>query len=330
MIEARSQHPAVLDQLRKELLSLKSGPLPAWPRIGRFLDDAESWRYWETEGASSFTEWVRSLARSLGRKERILWRYLAAQRYYKRLRAQLTLGPLGERKLDAPTELPDVASPENLELLSKIARVAPEEVLEPLARRVLRGEISRPELNRAWQAFRPALGGRTARGRGAVKPRIDRKDPDQYEGQRKAMVCHWLQTGPSWTGCKKPVAYEVFLEVRPKPVPDQAFSRVFDAVAVVVRQEGSVELHGVGVKGMFSNDAAPRALSHAARYCDYFWVARSEEAGPVDVSQIPAGIGLLLDRGGRLEVKRRPTRSSESGRSRENLLAGVLARALGR
>jgi hypothetical protein len=81
---------------------------------------------------------------------------------------------------------------------------------------------------------------------------------------------------------------------------------------------------------MFSNDAAPRELSQAGEYCDFFWVARSEEAGPVDVSQIPAGIGLLVDRGGRLEVRRRATRSSESGRSRESLLAGVLARGLGR
>ncbi len=328
MIGVRPHESGVPDHLRKELRALKSGPVPAWPRIGQVLDDADSWGYWETEGAASFTQWLRSLAHSLGRKERIFWRYLSAARYYKQLQEQLK-----QRKFDAPTltELPDGVSPENLELLSKLSRVAPEEVLEPLARRVVEGKISRAELNRAWQAFRPALGGRTARGRGAVKPRLDRKDPRQFERQLKATVCHWLQViDPRWTGCKYPDSYEVFLQVQPEPVPDRAFSYVFDAVAVVRRQEGPVELHGVEVIGMFSNESLQLKLSQAAEYCDYLWVAWNEEAGSVNSSRIPESIGLLEDRGGWTVVERRAKRTSQSGRYRENLLAGLLARAIRR
>ncbi len=327
MIGGRSNESGVPDQLRKELRALKSGRRPAWPRIGHLLDAADSSGFWETQGAASFTQWVRSLARSLGRKERIFWRYLTAARFYeKRLRPLLT-----HRKFAAPplTELPDVVSPENLELLSKLARVAPEEVLDPLGRRVVQGEITRAELNRAWQAFRPALGGRTARGRGMRKPRLDRDDPHQYESQLKATVYHALQVvGAQWTGYKNPVSYEVFFQVRPERVPQQTFSDVFDVVAVVRSQEGPVELHGVEVIGKFSSESLQPKLSHAAEYCDYFWVARSEEAADVDLSRIPESIGLLVARGGWIQVVRRATRTSQSGRYRENLLAGLLAQAI--
>lgn len=101
MTSVRSQDRKVLDHLRKVLAALKSGPPPAWPRIGRFLDGADACRLWEAEGAASLSAWVRSLAQSLGRQERTLWRYLAAQRAYKRLRAQLTVGPLAKQRSDA-------------------------------------------------------------------------------------------------------------------------------------------------------------------------------------------------------------------------------------
>ncbi len=329
MIGVRSQDRAMQDQLRKKLLALKSGPLPAWPRIGRVLDEAESREYWQAEGAPSFTVWVRSLAKSLGRKERIFWRYLAAARFYEQQLRPLLL----DRKVAAPplTELPDGVSPEKLELLSKLARVAPDEILEPLGRRVVQGEISRAELTRAWEAFRPALGGRTARGRSTIEPHINEQDPDQYAGQRKAIVCHGLQAaGPQWTGWEHPESYEVLLQVRPEPGPELPVGYVFDAVAVVVPRVGPVELHGVEVEGMISHDSPQIELNQAAGYCDYFWVARSKEAGTADLKRIPEGIGLLVDRGGRLEVKRRATRTSEGGRYREHLLAGLLARAIGR
>ena len=329
MMNSPSDTRAVLNKLRAELRAVRSGSVTAWPRIGWILDEAELRGYWEAEGAPSFTEWVRSLAHAVGRKERIFWRYLTAARFYEQQLRPLLL----DRKVAVPplTELPDGVSPEKLELLSKLTRVAPDEILEGLGRRVLEGEISRAELNRAWEAFRPALGGRTARGRLRVAPYINEQDPDQQAGQRKAIVCHGLQAaGPQWTGWEHPESYEVFLQVRPEPGPELPVGYVFDAVAVVVPQAGPVELHGVEVEGMISQDSRQVELTQAAGYCDYFWVARSKEAGTANWKGIPEGIGLLVDRGGRLEVRRQATRTPESGRYREHLLAGLLARVLGR
>jgi len=313
------------DQLAKEVRALRSEARPAWSRIGQLLDAVESSRYWERERAASFTEWLRALAHSLGRKERIFWRYLAAARYYQQLWAQLK-----QRNFDAPAlaELPDSVSPGHIELLSRLARAAPPEVVESLAKRVVAREITRAELQQAWQAFRPALGGRTARGRGAVKPRIDRLDPQQREDLLRARVLHALQSSDTfWTGYIDPDRYEVLLEIRCEPVSDHPSGCMFDAVAAVQRKRGPVLLHGIEYVGAANNEVTQLRIQQAAAYCDYLWVARHEEAGTVDVEWIPEKIGLLLVKGGRLEVVRPARRISREARYRE-VLAQALLRVL--
>lgn len=79
----------------------------------------------------------------------------------------------------APAELPDTVSPENLELLGKLSRFVPDEHLPTLAQRVLTGDITRAELRQTWVAYRPALGGRTARGKGVAVPWVSPIDPKQ-------------------------------------------------------------------------------------------------------------------------------------------------------
>jgi hypothetical protein len=326
MVGVRSQDHDVLGQLRKELRALKSGPLPAWPRIGRFLDDVESWRFWETEQAPSFSHWLRTLALSLGRKERILWRYLSAARFY-----QEELPPLLKQwKVAAPplTELPEGVNAENLELLAKLSRVAPEEVMEPLARRVVQGEISRAELTRVWQTFGPVLGGRTARGRFVVAPRIDREDPDQKERQLAATVYHALQLGGEWTGYNDLDLYEVFLEVRPPDPPGLRADRRFDAVAVVRHQGGQPEIHGIEAKGFSGQTVLGDEFAELAKCCDFVWFARPEAGDTADLDSIPQPIGLLRVRGVSVDVVRPAARITHEVSCRESLLGSLLARAI--
>lgn len=139
------------DFLAREIAALTQGQSRSWAHIGYLLDRIDQTDYWRNE-AKSFTEWLKGHAESLGLKESTLWRYLTAGRYYIKLREALTgrgvsCPPLGE--------LPDKVSPENLELLSKLARVAPDNALQRLAEQVISGGgTPRP------RAVRPPSAGR--------------------------------------------------------------------------------------------------------------------------------------------------------------------------
>jgi hypothetical protein len=49
-----------------------------------------------------------------------------------------------------PWNRSEFSEPRNIELLAKLARVAPPSVLDPLTERVLDGDITREELRRTW------------------------------------------------------------------------------------------------------------------------------------------------------------------------------------
>lgn len=237
------------DFLAREIAALTQGQSRSWAHIGYLLDRIDQTDYWRNE-AKSFTEWLKGHAESLGLKESTLWRYLTAGRYYIKLREALTgrgvsCPPLGE--------LPDKVSPENLELLSKLARVAPDNALQRLAEQVISGGITRAELRTVWQAYRPALGGRTARGLGVPPPRINLRNREQFESLTEAMVLTSLASGdPSWSGIRNPDLYELFMHISPESDGATPRRYIFDAVAVIRdRKSDPLQIHGIEIAGGF-------------------------------------------------------------------------------
>lgn len=122
-----------------ELAAVLRGDARTWAEIGRLLGSVEMHGLWREE-AGSFTEWLRRFAQQLGKRgESSFWRYLTAGRYYIELRKQLL-----SRNVQCPLlqDLPERVSPENLELLSKLERVAPPDVMHNLSERVVAGVAS--------------------------------------------------------------------------------------------------------------------------------------------------------------------------------------------
>lgn len=310
------------DQLADEVQTLRSEARRTWAQIGQLLDKVESSRYWEGEGAASFSSWLRALAESLGRKERIFWRYLSAVRYYREMQKQLEA-----RKIEAPTlaELAPSVSPGHVELLCRLAQVAPREVVGALAERVVTGQITRTELEQVWQTFRPALGGRTARGRGVSRPRIDSDDPQQRDDLLKAAVLLELQSSDAfWQGIVNAVHYEVLRGIRSEPVRSDRSGCSFDAVGVVYPERGPFLFHGIEYVGMVRNALNKRKLIHAAAYCDYLWGVGHMELGIGVPEGLPDSIGLLVVKSGEVRVLRQASCISRHARHRDALQRSVL------
>jgi|GEM_PF-1838772 hypothetical protein len=320
---------SVRQRAMRELQNIGSGPV-AWAVIGQYLEMVRSSGYWKQEGKNSFTQWLHSLASSVPCSEATLWRYHTAARLFKHVSEELA-------KLEIPSgplaALPQSVSPENLELFSKLTRVAPADVLGRLAAQMIEGRITREELRRTWQAFRPALGWQTARGRGSPIPRVDRDDPEQRETLLEATILHALDVSrPTWTGCSDPVLYHLFLHVAPEPAPDPTMLRpVFGAVAVVRPDfDVALELHAIECVASPHAAGVRRKVSVAAKFSEYVWLA-SHESGmpshnPGSLEGLPPGIGwLLLDAG--IQVMRAAVRTKNPV-YRASLLAALLGQAL--
>ncbi len=121
--------------LAVDLKALAEGQQRSWPRLATLLEEVDRSEYWR-ERAGSFTEWLEEFAEAMTLKPATLWRILSAGRFYASLRSDLAGNGISAPPLDA---LPASVSPEALELLAKLGRVAPSDVTNEIAARVLAG-----------------------------------------------------------------------------------------------------------------------------------------------------------------------------------------------
>lgn len=297
-----------VEDLASDLAALSRDPRRDWPRIGELLgkvDATEAWR----ESAANFTEWMRDVAApACGLKEASVWRYLRASRIYMNLRRELsersmTLPPL---KLLSPK-----VSAENLELLDKLRRVAPREITESIARRLVNGQVPRDEIRSLWADYRPAMLGRTAQGRGVKPPKVDRRIPETDGNLTRAYVLSALRRGGAeWTGDSEPEVYSVFADVE---LPSKSLTKedqrcTVDAV-VVVRSNPSatVEFHGVHVRADADSRTVPPWLESAIPYFTKLWiVSAAQEMSLFRMEEATDVFGSLSAEAGRLVVCAEP------------------------
>lgn len=291
-----------------------AGKRRSWGELTYLLLQVEESGEWQNS-AGTFTDWVSTVGQVLGLQESNIWRYLASGRYALRLHG-VTLGQLPEAEI---VKLLNQASPESLELLSKVSRVAPDAVVQALSAQVLAGEISRAKLRDAWQAFRPALKGQTAQGLRKAVPKVDLRDPEQQESVLQGTVLATLMSSDtSWLGTGAPQACAWFRDVAPKHLPDKHTRLVFDAVAATQQNEtADLELHVFQIR---SRVASSKELEHVVGYCDYLWIASTQR---IEATALPAWLGILEVDNGQVVVARR-AQKLESNRTLAFLLVEAL------
>jgi len=259
--------------ISKELQKLAHGESMPWTELSCLLDQVDKTGYWE-QTANSFTDWLKSNAHKLGGKESTLWRYLVVGRYYHDLREQFT-----RVKLEYPPllELPKHVSPEKLELLSKLGRVAPKDFFEKLIYDVLDNAITRDEIREQWKAFRPALKGKTARGRNVSAPTISSiRTPELYKSLDEALIINAIKAnGAKWLGDDSPSMYEVKFHFLNQYIKKEQLSPHLPAVVLYQSSPtDDLEVHGIEMARTynFSTDLFKR-LKEPAEYCDFLWIA---------------------------------------------------------
>lgn len=312
----------IIKNIDRDLAALEKGEARTWAQLAMLLDQVDSSGYWRTS-SGSFTEWIKAVSPSLKLKEASLWRYLTAARYYQELRKTLT-----EKNVDIPQldELYVNVSPENIEILSKLSRVTSDDIFLRISKQVVAGTITRAELRETWVAYRPALLGKTARGKGVEVPKINRADKKQYSSMLEAQVFTTLSANKSeWTGIKSPERYQLFMHVSPEFPADACQKFKFDAVAALrTKKSAHLILHGIDIKGssLLGDEGTHNKWMLQTQYCDFLWVATIGDVLQC-LNVIPSHVGILVACNNFIQVIRPAQQTQHSGH-----LSGELAKGL--
>jgi hypothetical protein len=271
----------------------------------------------------TFSLYISEIARVLNKARPAFWRLLVAGRTYNSLRTKFD--PTGAH-LPPLESVRGKPSPESLELVSKIERVAPSEVLESVQRQIMEGHITRDELRRLWETYRPVLGGQTKRGRGVKAPRYNALSPRMRSSFVESNILAIMaRQGPDWLGIQGPAYLYRVIHLSVNKHLRNLQTSVPDVVVLLAENEDSpLVLHGVGVG---SGPLQPQVLRHYEPNqvnVDYLWFASPKRLSAEDMADIPEEIGLLIGGPTRLEVVRPAKRSLSGGKAKENLLRMLL------
>lgn len=288
--------------------------------------DGFGWRYPRT----SYTSWLRSFAEKTGIKTPTLWRYLSSGRYYQQL-IELDLIKNLAVPLLPLEQVPESISPESLELLLKIARVAPTEQFVALAEKVLSGNVTRSELRGVWNAYRPVLDGETARGRGTRPKQLAPEEMKHRNQYYEATACNALLASQgNWLGHFDPRNYSVFFNISTKiydPTRDLKELYEFDAVATVKTDNNNVTLHGIEITTKLY-DTLSQKLTLGAKLCDYSWIISNGIDNDNFLGSIPENVGILVVEGVEIHVLRQALGNMISNEQVVYLAKALLAKVL--
>lgn len=276
--DATSSNSTITEEIRV----LQSGISAPWGRISELLHQIEKTGFWAGE-ADSFTRWVNANAQAFGYKPPSLWRIISSGRHYEKFRKEFPqLCPL------TLSELPAEVSPENLELLYKLWRVAPKDIFVSLLEKVLSCTVRRFELRSSWVAFRPITEGKTARGTGVDPAKIDVTTGDREERLSEAVIAHRLSSwSPDWTGIKELLFFKYYSARDPYDLDG------FDAVAVTRGRMSRLLFHGIKISSRIYPAMLSSVTSNMAK-CDLMWVVLPEVPSTEAIEKIPALVGVLV------------------------------------
>ena len=159
------------------------------------IDATGEWR----KTHRSFSLFLGDLARQRREARSSLWRRVAAGEYYESLRRDLD--PKGA--LYPPLTSGSVyVSPESLELLRKLSRIAPRDLLTKIQRGAIAGRSHEGNFAICGKLTGPYLAGRTARGRGErPTPEYDANDGVMRRARAEAdALTPIVRGGAEWLG----------------------------------------------------------------------------------------------------------------------------------
>lgn len=250
--------------------ALKTGKHVEWPIIGFMLLSAEHNQLWQAD-CNSFTAWVRIFSKEINKQESSCWRYLAATKYYLKLKKILN-----SNGIECPviTAFPESVSSENIELLEKLHRAMPEDQFLNYAQKTIENKIKRKELREAWSIYRPVLQGKTARG---IKeaPSVSFKDKLQFDSQAEAIALSSLINGDgSWVKKEASDFYKTYRGVELTfSIPGKNYIYMPDLL-ILTGSKKSKELlvHAVEYTSLINPQQLIEKLASASQQVNFVWL----------------------------------------------------------
>jgi hypothetical protein len=264
---------------------IKNPKAAKWAVWGLMLESVFKNDIWREE-AVNFTDWMKYIEYETGKNICTLWRYKGGWAHYVSSRNKL---------IDYKIELLDAeelskVSFEHIELLAKLERVAPEEVIHELYIKVFNGTIRRVDLREKWDIFKVLLGGKTARGKNVEVPKYDpNADKDTFKFLTSKVFNVIKDEFIERIGASDYtpqhihrfyVNYKIDYEVTPEIV-DPVTLRIkiaetktltLDALIVVKYNSKKIHLHGIHRTEAKISARKVEHLKNYEKYCDYVWI----------------------------------------------------------
>lgn len=270
-------------------ISSQNGQQSTWGTAAEALLLVEHEQTWRKMGFSSYSAYIVHEAKQRQITKSSLWRLRSAGRYYGELRAKLGSGVPGL------TEPGIAAAPESLELLKKISRVAPAELLQDLEIRTMLGEISRRELRDIWESYRPVLGGETKRGRGMQEPRYDPQNAFMRAALTEAnALAAIVKSAPTWLGYSDLSLYRA-VHISGSRSLNSLYPALPDLVLLITQEENSpLDIHGIEAGINPSENKYLQKYSVERVNTDYVWFATVLNLVESELLIIPEEIGVFF------------------------------------
>lgn len=255
----------------------------SWGQIADLIDKASTDGLWMPEYAN-FSEWMAHLTKEHKISRARCWRYKKAGSFYNKLKTY-------DSSLCELIDIPQHLSAEALEVLERLENVAPEQFFDNIKQEVLAGTISIRKLKQTWEAYKPAMGGKTRRGR-LVSNELEVKINKWQRLEAESMLA--IKQHKAWTGEQRPFRCQVFQNVR-----DEHNRVTYDWLAIVLRSNTApLEVHG------FYLQYQPHEVSKTpeASYVKYRWLVLPEDQLPWPAEKDLHDYGLVGISNGNLQI----------------------------
>ena len=241
---------------------IEDGDAP-WGVLGLLIESVDHHNSWVVE-YESFTEWMRVLAKKLDKKEGSVWRCKTSFIYF--LNSQKKLMEYG---LVIPNvyELSKQVSAENLEILSKIEAVAPDDVIYDLYEKVYSGTIRRMDLRDTWLIFRSEVKEKIPNRRNGKSSKSTlRSKKTQLFVPKSSMMNAVKEEFNKIIEVDKADIYRFLLNFEIKK------NYFLDAMIVVKFKRKEINLHIIYTIESYITEERIERIESRAEYGDYVWI----------------------------------------------------------
>ena len=241
---------------------IEDGDAP-WGVLGLLIESVDHHNSWVVE-YESFTEWMRALAKKLDKKEGSVWRCKTSFIYF--LNSQKKLVEYG---LAIPNvyDLSKQVSAENLEILSKIEAVAPDDVIYDLYEKVYSGTIRRMDLRDTWLIFRSEVKEKIPNRRNGKSSKSTlRSKKTQLFVPKSSMMNAVKEEFNKIIEVDKADIYRFLLNFEIKK------NYFLDAMIVVKFKRKEINLHIIYTIESYITEERIERIESRAEYGDYLWI----------------------------------------------------------